>query len=235
MGEPLKAFQKGAGCTYCHGTGYLGRTGVFELLIVNNEIRQMFSAGASSSEIKSAAIKAGMLSMLKDGLIKVHAMGPEKEQILDVIKGPSYIGIPTTVGAKTNHYSATAISDTTVCFISFDVFKEFVTQNGEFAYEIIVELSKNELRSYKKCINQVQKHSAGKIAEALLHFSKVIFNKDKFIIPLTRNELGDLTCSTRETVSRILSDFSNNKIIKLNKNNITILDKNKLEIISQKG
>ena len=172
---------------------------------------------------------------IKDGLIKVHAMGPEKEQILDVIKGPSYIGIPTTVGAKTNHYSATAISDTTVCFISFDVFKEFVTQNGEFAYEIIVELSKNELRSYKKCINQVQKHSAGKIAEALLHFSKVIFNKDKFIIPLTRNELGDLTCSTRETVSRILSDFSNNKIIKLNKNNITILDKNKLEIISQKG
>jgi general secretion pathway protein E len=71
MGEPLKEFQKGAGCTYCHGTGYLGRTGVFELLIVNNEIRQMFSAGASSSEIKSAAIKAGMLSMLKDGLLKV--------------------------------------------------------------------------------------------------------------------------------------------------------------------
>jgi len=71
MGEPLKEFQKGEGCTYCHGTGYLGRTGVLELMIVNNEIRKMFSAGASSSEIKSTAIKAGMLSMLKDGLLKV--------------------------------------------------------------------------------------------------------------------------------------------------------------------
>ncbi len=71
MGEPLKEFQKGEGCTYCHKTGYLGRTGVFELLIVNNKIRQLFSAGASSSEIKSVAIKAGMVSMLKDGLTKV--------------------------------------------------------------------------------------------------------------------------------------------------------------------
>ena len=71
MSEPLKKFQKGEGCTYCHGTGYLGRTGVFELLIVTNEIRQMFSAGASSNEIKSTAIKAGMLSMMRDGLLKV--------------------------------------------------------------------------------------------------------------------------------------------------------------------
>ncbi|MGB2965516.1 MAG: GspE/PulE family protein [Anaerolineales bacterium] len=71
MSEDLKEFQKGGGCTYCHETGYLGRTGVFELLIVTNEIRQMFSAGASSGEIKSAAMKAGMLSMLRDGLLKV--------------------------------------------------------------------------------------------------------------------------------------------------------------------
>ena len=70
-GEPLKEIFKGEGCTYCHGSGYLGRTGVYELLFVTNEIRQMFSAGASSSEIKSAAMEAGMLSMLQDGLLKV--------------------------------------------------------------------------------------------------------------------------------------------------------------------
>ena len=69
-GEPLEFF-KGEGCTYCHGSGYLGRAGVFELLLVTNKIRQMFSAGASSSEIKSAAMEAGMLSMVKDGLLKV--------------------------------------------------------------------------------------------------------------------------------------------------------------------
>ncbi len=71
LGEPLKEFKQGEGCSYCHQTGYLGRTGVFEFLVIDNEIRKMFSAGASANEIKSAAIKKGMVSMLKDGLMKV--------------------------------------------------------------------------------------------------------------------------------------------------------------------
>jgi general secretion pathway protein E len=71
MDEPLQGYKKGEGCSYCHQTGYLGRTGVFELLMVNNQIRQMFSAGASSTEIKAAAVEEGMITMLKDGFIKV--------------------------------------------------------------------------------------------------------------------------------------------------------------------
>lgn len=71
MGEPLKGFKKGQGCTYCHQTGYLGRIGVFELLSVDNDIRKLFSSGASASEIKAAAEEKGMVSMLKDGLMKV--------------------------------------------------------------------------------------------------------------------------------------------------------------------
>ncbi len=172
---------------------------------------------------------------VKEGLVKVHTKGPEKEQILKIIKGPSYLGIPTTIGAKTNQYSATAISKASVCFVGFDIFKEFIKNNGEFAYEIIVELCENELQFYKKCINQVQKQGSGKIAESLLYFSEKIFNKQKFKLPLTRNELGDLTCTSRETVSRILSDFSNSNIIKVNRNDISILDKKQLEIISKKG
>ena len=172
---------------------------------------------------------------IKEGLVKVHAIGPEKEQILKIIKGPSYLGIPTTVGAKTNKYSATAISKTNACFIGFDVFKDIIKNNGEFAYEIIEDLCKSELYHFKKCINQVQKQGPGKIAEALLYFSEEIFNTQKFKLPLTRNEIGDLTCTSRETVSRILSDFSNSNIIKVNKNKISILDKKQLEKISKTG
>lgn len=172
---------------------------------------------------------------IREGLVKIHAMGPEKEQILRIVKGPAYLGIPTTVGAKINQYSATTISKTFACFIGFDAFKNFIKQNGLFAYEIIVELCENELQFYKKCINQVQKQSPGKIAEALLYFSEKVFDKQNFKLPLTRNELGDLTCTSRETVSRILSDFSKSNIIKVNKSDISILNKKQLEIISKMG
>lgn len=172
---------------------------------------------------------------IKEGLVKVHARGPEKEQILRIVKGPSYLGIPTTIGSRTNQYSATAICETSICFITFDIFKEFINKNGQFAYEILVELCTNELYFYKRFINHQQKQSSGKIAEALLYFSKEIFDTDKFKIPLSRQELADLTCSSRETVSRVFSDFSNNGIVKVNKNSIIILDKKQLELISLKG
>lgn len=71
MGEPLEKYTGGEGCTYCQNTGYQGRIGVFELLVVNDEIRQMFTQGASSNEIENAAIENGMLSMLQDGMMKV--------------------------------------------------------------------------------------------------------------------------------------------------------------------
>ncbi len=172
---------------------------------------------------------------VKEGLVKVHAKGPEKEQILKIVKGPSYLGIPTTIGAKTNQYSATAICKTSVCYISFDIFKEFINKNGQFAYEILLELCTDELYFYKRFINHLQKQSSGKIAESLLYFASEIFDSKKFELPLSRNELADLTCSSRETVSRVLSDFTHNGIIELNKNSINILDRNQLEIISKKG
>lgn len=172
---------------------------------------------------------------IKEGLVKVHAMGPCKEQILKIVKGPSYLGIPTTIGAKINEYSATAIANTNVCFIEFKAFRNFIKQNGQFAYEIITELCEHEIHIYNKYINQVQKQGPGKIAETLLFFSEKIFEKQTFDLPLTRNELGDLTCTTRETISRILSDFSKNNIIKIDKNKISILNKKQLESISKTG
>lgn len=172
---------------------------------------------------------------IKEGLVKVHIMGPDKEQILKIVKGPSYLGIPTTFGARINEYSATAIATTQVCFIEFDIFKSFIKQNGEFALEIVTESCQREIQSYKKYINQVQKQGPGKIAEALLFFSDKIFENENFVLPLTRHELGDFTCTSRETVSRILSDFSKNNILKINRSDITILNKKLLENISKTG
>lgn len=172
---------------------------------------------------------------IKEGLVKVHVMGPDKEQILKIVKGPSYLGISTTFGAKINEYSATAIAQTNICFIAFDVFKSFIQKNGAFALEIITESCEREIQSYKKYINQIQKQGPGKIADALLFFSDKIFKSGHFALPLTRNELGDFTCTSRETVSRILSDFSKNKIIEINRSDITILNKELLENISKTG
>lgn len=72
MGRGLDRIYRGEGCTYCAHTGFLGRTGVFEILLVNNEIRRIIMDGGSSNDVKAAAIREGMVTMRQDGLAKVH-------------------------------------------------------------------------------------------------------------------------------------------------------------------
>ena len=71
VGEKREFFEYGTGCNYCAGTGYRGRVAVFELLVMNDELRRMVIQNANSDEIREAAIRAGMRTMLKDGMLKV--------------------------------------------------------------------------------------------------------------------------------------------------------------------
>ncbi len=71
MGEPLESYRMGEGCNYCGQTGYLGRTGVFELLVATEPIRHLFNEGASTDVLRAAAEKDGLVSMKQAGMMKV--------------------------------------------------------------------------------------------------------------------------------------------------------------------
>lgn len=175
------------------------------------------------------------VAYLRTGLAKVHKKGPTSEKILRIVKAPSYMGIPTTFGDKINQYSATALDETTVCFIDSNLFRNFILKNGKFAYEVIVELCENELRDYERYANQSQKQIPGLVAETLICMSDKIFNSARFNFPLTQSELSNLVGTSRESISRVLSDFSMNKIIAFNGKEINILKREVLEEISAKG
>ena len=73
LGEKRTEFTVGAGCNFCAGTGYLGRTGIFEVLLVSEAIRRMLVKSDNSEEIRDQAYKEGMLSLWHDGMMKVKA------------------------------------------------------------------------------------------------------------------------------------------------------------------
>jgi len=64
-------FYYGAGCKECRYTGYFGRTGIFELLIMDETIREMVMRKAPANEIRQVAIEKGMHTLRQDGLRKV--------------------------------------------------------------------------------------------------------------------------------------------------------------------
>ena len=67
-------------------------------------------------------------------LVKLHLAGPYYEQIVRLVKAPTYLGLPTTFGNKINQYSATAISEAEVCFIDIQIFRELLEKNHQFSY-----------------------------------------------------------------------------------------------------
>jgi len=65
--------QKGRGCAACNNTGYKGRTGLYEVMEVDEEIKELVLVGASAVELKKKAIERGMFTLRRSGLIKVAA------------------------------------------------------------------------------------------------------------------------------------------------------------------
>jgi len=72
-GEERKEFILGSGCKSCSYTGYQGRTGIFEILPVSDEIRMLVLNGSSAAQLRTEAIKEGMLPLIKNGMLKVKA------------------------------------------------------------------------------------------------------------------------------------------------------------------
>jgi general secretion pathway protein E len=71
IGEARTQFYYGTGCNFCADTGYLGRSGVFEVLVVSDEIKRLLIKGASAEEIKTQAVKEGMVPLRRAGMMKV--------------------------------------------------------------------------------------------------------------------------------------------------------------------
>jgi CRP-like cAMP-binding protein len=203
----------------------------FEIL-ENNSVQVNFKKGEIIFRQDALSLN---IAYLKTGLVKLHMHGPSREKILRIVKAPSYLGIPTTFGDKINQFSATALEPTTVCFIDSALFRNFIYSNGRFAYEIIVELCRNELTDYQRYASQAQKQIPGMMAETLLCMSEKIYESPRFVLPLNRSEMGDLIGTSRESVSRVLTDLANEKIIEVNGNDISILKKELLAQISEKG
>jgi len=72
-GEKRSEFLYGSGCKSCVNTGYQGRTGIFEILCMSDDIRMMLLNNATTNQMRTQAVKEGMLPLMRDGMLKVRA------------------------------------------------------------------------------------------------------------------------------------------------------------------
>ncbi len=208
---------------------------------LNEEELSKLSESCLSVKFKKgdSIIRQGMYStnvvFLKKGLAKIHITGPYHEQIVKIATSSNYLGLPTTFGDKVNQYSVTAIDESEVCFIDISVFRMLLRTNPDFSDQILIELCQSELEAYIRCVNRTQKQIRGKIADMLLNFSNNIFKSDTFPLLLTQEEMGNMVDASRESVSRILTEFVKDGIINASSKQIEIVNRKMLTLISANG
>lgn len=77
-----RVFMYGRGCDYCNNTGYKGRMGLFESMIINDELRDLIMKHASTNVLRNAARKAGMRSLRESGLLAVYEGTTSIEEVV---------------------------------------------------------------------------------------------------------------------------------------------------------
>jgi type IV pilus assembly protein PilB len=83
-GVQLDGLRRGKGCASCHGTGFHGRTGLFELLEMNGTLQDLVSQKTSAAVLRKAAVAQGMRTLRQDGLLKASRGLTSLEEVLKV-------------------------------------------------------------------------------------------------------------------------------------------------------
>jgi type IV pilus assembly protein PilB len=79
--KTMKTF-KGKGCATCNNTGYKGRIGLYEVMEITDEIRELILIGASALELRKKAIDDGMITLRDSGLHKIRAGVTTPEEVV---------------------------------------------------------------------------------------------------------------------------------------------------------
>ena len=173
---------------------------------------------------------------LKSGLVKIFTQyQQDKSSIIGVVSDNSFFGILSVFDGKLYQNGTSALEDSEVIHTRLDVFMNVLSENGEYAICLLRQVCKFGLLIIDKIVKSSYKQVPGKLAEVLLLFSKEFYKSETFELPMSRQEIADFISASKETVSRTLSEFKNDRIIDINDKFITLKSIDLLERLSKIG
>ena len=173
---------------------------------------------------------------MASGLAKTYIEGQNGKNFILSIALPGRLILGPGAYVDSRHtYTVAAITAVQACFINFEIFRHLVRVNGAFAEGLLEDISAKSLGSLTRMVNLSQKKMHGRLADALLYFSDIVFKNDEYEMILSRQELGEMTNMAKECVVRILKELEDSGVIYSDSSKIKILDRDKLVQISVKG
>jgi len=173
---------------------------------------------------------------MESGLAKVFLENGTNSLVLRITPDKNFLGL-SSVSEEHPYfpYSAMAYIDSEIRQIEVKAFRSLMDKNFEFTKEIIDILSSNSLQIYGRFFCFTYKQAFGRLADILLCLTDRIFKRSDFDLPLSRKELAELSGMSPETVIRMLKEFNDEGLIKMDGKSIEIIDYKRIKQISETG
>lgn len=169
------------------------------------------------------------------GLAKMYLEGNSKHVIFRLLIPGDFVSGTGLFVDNRHHYTITALRDSRVCLIDSQVFIDILRSNQKFWEEYLKHTQTRQIFYMDKLLRLSQKNSRGRIADILLYLAKDIYKSTTFEMNLTTNEISEMTSMSRESASRIIKEFCQEKIICFDESVMQVGNIALLEEICKKG
>ena len=204
-----------------------------ELIQINkNKVEVNFKKGETI--IKQGAL-AGHIVYIKRGLVKVYREHVNEELVLSLESRGKLLGLHAVFNQNIYTYSVQAFDDVSACIHDIKAISKFLKKNCNFASKMFTHLNEETLFAFERMESLSLKQLHGRFADILLCLSLRIYKRKSFKIPLTKKDLAGITRMSQESLSRVIKDFTTDKLIEFKGNHISILDYEKVRHLSKVG
>ena len=180
--------------------------------------------------------RADYLVSLIEGFVKMYIeSNHNRNLVLDFIKPPRLIGGPGAQLEGKHRYNVVAIRETLVCFIDLESFKKVFASRSKFAEQFLIHCSGNYLAALDRMVGISQKQMHGRMADALIYLSEDIYESKAIGEEISRQDIAEYTCMSKDSAIRVLKEFERDKIVGLHGRQIKVLDSGRLREIADKG
>lgn len=178
------------------------------------------------------------LICLNQGKVKITKWGVNgAEQIIGLKKPVDFLGFTALMSEMPFRNSSVALEDSSICIIEKNDFFEVIEKNKQLAFRIFKQLA-NEVEDMEvRMLNLTNKHLRARLADSLILLSEVfgIENDHLLKVEMKRSDIASLSNMTPSNVTRVLSDFNQENLIKIDHRKIFLEDFRTLRSISVNG
>lgn len=209
-------------CTICNQKSELFRLLSEEETRILNEERYEVHFKAGENIVKQGTLLTHITNLIH-GFAKIYIEGYSGKNLLLNFAGPhTLLGGPGLFADNRNHYTITALEDSIVCFINAENFKKVLLMNPDFTRHFITYLNQKTIFCFEKIISLTQKQMHGRMADALIMLSEKVYKSTRFEIPLSRQDLADMTAMSKDSAIRVLKEFEKDGIAHMEGRTVSI-------------